>query len=118
MFSLAVNFGPTGVAWSFLFTKEENLEAAVLALNSSADGYVVVEDDFGSKATVAINQIHGWLIEKMELTKGAIVFRNMHMKRIEAEFSSQFQNDPALARLRGEGSAILQPAFGRPGRAS
>lgn len=117
MFSLAINFGPTGVAWSFLFTKEESLNLAVQALTETDSGYVLIEDEFGSKATVAINQIHGWLVEKMDMTKGAIVFRNIHMKRIEAEFQSQFQNDPALARLRGEQSAILSP-FLRSGRAS
>ncbi len=118
MFSIAVNFGPTGVAWSFLFNKEEHCDAALAALAlATLESAVVIEDDFGSKATMQRSQIHGWLVEKMELTKGAIVYRNMHMKRVEAELLSQFQNDPQLARLRGEGSAIISP-FNRPGRAS
>ncbi len=98
--------------------RPESLDAAVRVLTQNDGGsYVLIEDDFGSKATVDFKQIHGWLVESMELTKGAIVFRNMHMKRIEAEFAGQFQADPQLARLRGEQSPILSP-FPRQGRAS
>jgi hypothetical protein len=117
MFSLAVNFGPTGVAWSFLFTKQETLDQAIKGITEAqGSSSITVSDDFGSSAVITM-PVHGYLIENMELTKGAIVYRNMHHKRIEAEFASQFQNDPALARLRGEQSAILSP-FPRSGRAS
>lgn len=118
MFSLAINFGPAGVAWSFLFTKQESLDGAIRVLTENdATGYVLIEDDFGSKATLDFKQIHGWLTENLELSKGAMVYRNVHHSRMQAEFQNQVMNDPALARMRGEGSPIIQP-FPRQGRAS
>lgn len=118
MFSLAINFGKSGVAWSFLFTKKESLDAAVVKLaEAQGSESVTVEDDFGTSAMVIMSQINGYLIENLELSKGAMVYRNVHHSRMQAEFQNQVMNDPALARMRGEGSPIIQP-FPRQGRAS
>lgn len=118
MFSLAINFGAGGVAWSLLFTKKESLDASIAALSlAGPDDDVGFSDDFGTTAVIKRSQINGWLVENLELSKGAMVYRNVHHSRMQAEFQNQVMNDPALARMRGEGSPIIQP-FPRQGRAS
>lgn len=118
MFSLAINFGKSGVAWSLLFTKQESLDAALAPLASaSPDEDIGFKDDFGTTAAIKRGQINGWLVENLELTKGAMIFRSMNNARMQAECQNQAMSDPTLARLRGEGSPIIQP-FTRQGRAS
>jgi hypothetical protein len=118
MFSLAINFGASGNAWSFLFTKKEHVEAA-MAMLRSIDGCETIQitDDFGTTSQLKCNLINGWLVEDLNLAKGANVARSMYQAKTQAEFQSMAQNEPSLAILRGQQSPIIAP-FPRQGRAS
>jgi hypothetical protein len=117
MFSLAINFGPPGNAWSFLFTKKENVEAAMAMLGSIKDcDSIQITDDFGSTAQIMCPLINGWLVEDLNLSKGANIARSMYHARTQAEFQAQAQSDRTLDVLRGQ-SPIISP-FPRQGRAS
>jgi hypothetical protein len=118
MFSLAINFGPAGLAWSFLFTKKENVEAAVgLFAAASHEDEISVSDDYGTSAVIKRGLINGWIVEDMNLSKGANIARSMWQAKTQADFQSMAQSDRTLDILRGGQSPIITP-FARQGRAS
>lgn len=118
MFSLAINFGASGNAWSFLFAKKEHIEAA-MAMLRSIDGCETIQivDDFGTTVQLKCNLINGWIVEDLNLSKGANIARTMYQAQAQAEFQNQASVDPKLAVLRGQQSPIIAP-FTRQGRAS
>ena len=118
MFSLAINFGASGNAWSFLFTKKEHVEAAMSRFAAAKpDDEIGITDDFGTTAVIRRGGINGWLVEDLNLAKGANIARSMYQAKTQAEFQSMAQNEPSLAILRGQQSPIIAP-FPRQGRAS
>jgi hypothetical protein len=124
MFSLAINFGASGIAWSFLFDTKDRLNAVIseltrpAAMHSDSIGRIVVTDDHGTTASIKSDQINGWITEDMDATKKAAVIRSMHQAHIQAEFQVQAQSDRTLDVMRGGGgTGIIQP-FPRQGRAS
>lgn len=127
MFSLAINFGANGVAWSFLFDTKERVDAVISELVRPAGVHaiggidpVTVSDDHGTTASIMPDQINGWIVEDMAATKKATVIRSMHQAHIQAEFQVIAQSDRTLDVIRaggGGGTGIIQP-FPRQGRAS
>jgi hypothetical protein len=114
MFSLTICFGPQATAWAFMFKTKESAEAAATTI--LLDHVVKITDDFGQTAVFAGNQIHGHVLEDMNISKLAHQERALHMERMKAAVTMQIQSDPAMRAARnGQGPGIVSPFTGMAG---
>jgi hypothetical protein len=121
MFSLTIAVGNT--AWAFMFKSEEtagkantDLVAALAqdkAANFGLAAMVLVEDDFGQEAMLAVASVHGFVLEDLSLSKHAHIERALQQARTHAEAQTAWQNDPA-ARAAARGPSVLAPGMHMP----
>lgn len=109
MFSLTVCFGPTNMVWAFLFKEKESARAG--SKNIIGD-YLVIEDDFGQKATIKVEEIHGSCLEDMEAVEEARILRSLANARGEVKARHRAQSDPLIQQAQ-RGPAVLSPMGGR-----
>ncbi len=68
MYSLTINFGPTGTAWALLFKEEAKAEEAYNAymeakMNGADRNVLIGSDDFGQAYAISVDEIHGVVLE-------------------------------------------------------
>lgn len=108
MYSLTIHFGPNAIMWQFLFKEEKKLKAA--ATNFIADS-LVIEDDFGQFATIVAKNIHGVLIEDIDLMEEARILRSLADARASAKLQSRARTDSVI-RAAQTGAPVLTPIGG------
>lgn len=117
MFSVTVMIG--SASWRLLYQKEEN---AVRDFNSleqmrqdktqhfNGHPQLLLTDDYGQKALVIRESLHGAMFEDMEKTKQATIEFMLHNARIETKARQTAETDPVLRAGRPQhGPAIIQP---------
>jgi hypothetical protein len=112
MYSLTIHFGPNAMVWSFLFKDKERAEAAFEKTRSGDTSIVhVFEDDFGQKSTIA-GDIHGSMLEDMDLVMEARIYRSLENTRGEIKAKQRASTDPVI-RTAQQGPGVIAPNFGR-----
>lgn len=120
MHSLTICFGPTGTIWTLLYKTEEKAgqcygaytEAKVLGKDG---GPLIGSDDFGQAFSLDITQIHGVLLEDMDLSQMAQVERGLHQARAQAKAQTRAMADPVIKeslRAQQQGPAVMSPMPG------
>lgn len=121
MFNLTICFGPTGgTAWALLFKTEERAGEVYNAfvsgsLNAVACPDVLVgSDDFGQSYAIPFDEIHGMMLEDLELVEQAHVLRGVAAERVKAKFVTAATSDPTIrAAQRQQGQTpVLTPFRG------
>jgi len=107
MYSLSIHFGPNAICWAFLFKDKKKAEAA---FESILDGKTSITDDFGQTAKIIGMQIHGWMLEDLDLVEEARILRSLANARGEVKARTRAQTDPVI-RAASNGPAVLQPRF-------
>ena len=113
MYLLTVVFGPSPTPWSLLFEKPEAADEIFFSLGtakqSKAD-FISIADEFGQRATIDVDSIHGFMLEDMEKSKLAHIERGLHQARTQAKAQQAATQDPVLksaAMMRGP--AMIDP---------
>lgn len=111
MYLLTVVFGPTGVTWGFLYKVMENAQRNYMRLTDTDDQIEIV-DDYGQVARLFSTDIHGYMLENLELSKVAQIERGLHHARTQAKANQMAQADPIIRAgnmSRGSGLATIDP---------
>jgi hypothetical protein len=117
MFNLTICFGPTGgTAWALLFKTEERageVYNTFVNCHSHPDA-LIGSDDFGQSYAIPFDEIHGMMLEDLELVEQAHVLRGLAAERIKAKFVTAATNDPTIrAAQRQQGQTpVLTPFRG------
>lgn len=109
MYSLTISFGMNGqMPWVFLYKTEETAKQAAQSKTNTAWWHVT--DDFGQEGQFRVTDIHGILLENLELSKMAHVERGLHNLRTQIKADQMADADPTVktARMR-QGAAMLTP---------
>jgi biopolymer transport protein ExbB/TolQ len=122
MFSLTIVFGPGPMVWTLMFKNgEEATRAKRLADNFSTDNLHLV-DDFGQNCTITGKDIHGTMLEDLEQSKFAHIYRALHQTKTKIDADKMMDSDPAIkeaARRAQSNMPMIQPmsaGFGPNGR--
>jgi len=108
MYSLTIHFGPNAMVWSFLFKEKEKAEAA--SQDNSDPNVLTVVDDYGQHASIERKQIHGVMLEDLDLTEEARIQRSLMNARGEVKARQRASTDPII-RAAAQGPSVLQPRF-------
>src|ERR1700693_4784093 len=111
MYNVTVIFGPGPIAWSFLFKHVTSAKTFFEKFNGT-DLIFNLEDEYGQKAAIFSNHIHGVLLEDMDETKNAQIERSLHQARVQLKANQMAQQDPAL-----KFAATMQQPMMQPGNA-
>jgi hypothetical protein len=107
MYSLTIHFGPNAMTWMFLFKEKENASAGWKNIvGDSLD----ITDDFGQRAVIKLNSIHGSVLEDLDLTEEARIYRSLANARGEVKARQRAATDPVL-RTAQNGPAVISPNF-------
>jgi len=121
MHLLTIVFGPSPTPWALLFEKTEAADRALIDLKTAKAanaGTVDIVDDFGQRAIIEVQTIHGFMLEDMEQSKLAHIERGLHQARTQARANQMAQGDPVLKNAAMmQGPAMLSP-MGGPNRFS
>ena len=114
MFSLTICFGPAATSWALMYETKEKAEAAFdilsgVPINDFNGKIAKLSDDFGQLARIEISEIHGLMLEDLDLTKKAHILRALHHAHMQAEGQSAAAADPVLRSQAHRGPSILAP---------
>jgi hypothetical protein len=110
MFLLTINFGPADASWALLFKDEEKARGIYDNLMQTSTDHVYLSDDFGQDATIALDSIHGLMLEDLEKSKLAQIERGLHQARVQAKAQQMAGSDPLLkAMAMTRGPAMIDP---------
>jgi hypothetical protein len=116
MHCLTINFGPSGMFWTFLYRDEKAGQAMhdrlINALGFGADNFLHgISDDFGQSGSFRSSEIHGVLFEDLDQSKLAHVEKGLHNARTQNDYVKRVQSDPS-ARPMSQGPGVLAPMGG------
>jgi len=119
MYSLTINFGPSGSAWALLFKTEEKAGEAYNAYvgNIMSGGtelnVLIGSDDFGQTYAIPVSQIHGVMLEDLDLIEAARIQRSLAEERVKIKFVAAAKSDPLIGPAsRGQVPGVLTPMGG------
>lgn len=117
MFSLTINFGPSGSAWALLFKTEEKAGEAYNAYvdykvtPTRASDTLIGSDDFGQSYAIPFEDIHGMMLEDLDLVEGARIARSLVEERVKAKFIEAAKSDPTLRQAMQQRPGVLTPGM-------
>jgi len=110
MYSLTICFGPQGTIWNLLFKTKEKAHEAHKMLLAPDMPILSFEDDFGQRITLTAGQIHGLLLEDLDMSQLGQIERGLHNARSQAKAQQRAMGDPIIKQ-----SAMMQgPAVHSP----
>ncbi len=113
MYSLSIHFGPNAMVWQFLFKEKEKADDAyAIATAETVHSFFEITDDFGQKSQVVTHDIHGVLLEDLDLIEEARIQRSLSNARGQAKYNERVKADPMLSRAMNQqrnGPAIHTP---------
>jgi hypothetical protein len=114
MYNLTIHFGPSAVAWSFLFKNKERADSIFRNVMDAMDKKInlggLIADDYGQSAYLATEAISGVLLEDTELGTEARILRGLDQARGQARATKRASTDPELqAAMRGQGPSVITP---------
>jgi hypothetical protein len=111
MFSITISFGNPATMWTLMWRDKEKAIAAIKQFSTVEDS-LIVSDDFGQEAHIKRADIHGVMLEDMELSKLAHIERALHQARVQAQGQQAAENDQVLRAQRARsGPAVLTPGM-------
>ena len=115
MYSLTICFGPSATTWSLIFKEEvkagEVYNAYVDNKVSATESDILIgSDDFGQSYAILFADIHGILLEDLELAQELRILRSLDNARGEVKARQRATTDPVI-RAASQGPAVLQPRF-------
>jgi hypothetical protein len=115
MHSLSIYFGPSAVMWQFLFREKKDAHEALrrTQMNGVSEPGFEISDDFGQHAYIYYAEIHGSLVEDIELMEEARIQRALADARASAKLQTRARSD-ATIRQAQQGSPVLQPMGAGP----
>jgi hypothetical protein len=116
MYSLTIHFGPNAVAWALLFKEEEKAGVVYNAyvgnmLNGAEAALLIGVDDFGQSFAIPFNDIHGIMLEDLDLVEEARIQRSLANARGEVKARQRASTDPVIRQAQ-TGAPILTPMGG------
>lgn len=118
MHQLTIVFGPASTIWWTLFKEQERADKVLEELKTAIQtqvSHTTIIDDFGQQATLAVVDIHGFLLEDLEKSKVAQIERSLHQMRTEIRCRQMAEADPVLKAAmmaRGSGISVISPMPG------
>jgi hypothetical protein len=118
MYNLTIHFGPNAVAWSFLFKDEGTARSHMLCFlkpddikDPAMDHTILIEDDYGQLAYIVLGQVHGVLLENMELGAEARIIRGIDQAKGQMRANKRAMNDPEIQQLQRDSRSpnIISP---------
>ncbi len=114
MYSLTINFGPTGTAWAFLFKEKEAAQGAYRSVSESISNglMVALQDDFGQTGTMG--SVNGYVIEDLDQIEAARIYRSLAEERLKVKLMTAAKSDPVIGEAirRSQGAPVLTPMGG------
>lgn len=116
MYSLTIAFGPVGMSWRLLYNSEETARAAYAGLGKDGSDKVLLIDDFGQCACIALNGIHGVMLEDLQKSMLAQIELALHQTRTQIKGEETAASDQVIknARFRQGSPAIVSAMGGIP----
>jgi hypothetical protein len=116
MYSLTINFGPNGSAWALLFKTEEKAGEAYGAymeakMNGAERNVLIGSDDFGQAYAITVDEIHGVMLEDLDQTEAARIYRSLAEERLKIKFTEAAKNDPVLRHAMQQRPSVLTPGI-------
>ena len=118
MYSLTIHFGPNAVSWALLFKEEEKAGVAYNAyvankMNGIESDMLIGCDDFGQSYAIQFNDIHGMLLEDLDLVEAARIQRSLAEERCKVKLMAAARSDPVIGpAMRGAQTPVLTPIGG------
>jgi len=112
MYSLTIHFGPNAMVWAFMFKDKKNADFAYSLASNPPGQHMTVEDDFGQQASFKVSDVHGMMLEDLDLVEEARILRSLANARGEVKARQRASTDPVL-RAAQQGPSVLTPSFGR-----
>lgn len=106
MISITVNFAKSGM-WLFMFKSQKSADDCINSYKFSSAEFEI-KDDYGQQAIIRKNEIHGILIEDMDLVSEAQIERSIRQARTQLKANNRASADPALRAT----AAVQNPTFG------
>jgi hypothetical protein len=115
MYSLTIHFGPNAMAWALLFKEEKKAGEAYNAyvaskVNGDAVDVLIGTDDFGQAYAIPFADIHGVLLEDLDLVEEARIQRSLYNARGEVKARQRASTDAVIRTGMGnQGAGVLTP---------
>jgi hypothetical protein len=115
MYSLTIHFGPNAMCWALLFKEEAKAGEAYNAyvswkMNGASDGALIGSDDFGQSYAIPFSEIHGVLLEDLDLVEEARIQRSLYNARGEVKARQRAATDAVIRQGMGnQGASVLTP---------
>lgn len=115
MYSLTISLGPTNTPWQFLFKEEKKAGDIYNAyvefvVNENVGGLLLGNDDYGQSFAIPFSDIHGVLLEDLDLTTESRIQRTLDQERGKAKYMERAKNDPTLRAAMGrQGPSVITP---------
>jgi hypothetical protein len=118
MHSLTIVFGPAATQWVLMFKTEEKAgelyNAYTEARITQVLSQIVGSDDFGQVLSLPSSDIHGMMLEDMELSQQVAIERGLNQARAQAKAQTRAMEDPTIKesiRRQQQGPAVYQPGM-------
>lgn len=111
MHSLTIVFGPVATTWVLMFKERDKADEAFATADAAKELFRLT-DDFGQYVQLRSDQLHGMMLEDLDLSQDAFIERGLHNARSQAKAQEKAMTDPklmAMMRRQGQGPAVLQP---------
>lgn len=117
MYSLTINFGPTGTAWALLFKEKEKANDYIAAYQTWGRGgesvSLALADDFGQTLAIEADQVHGMALEDLEQVEAARIYRSLAEERLKVKLMEAARADPTIrAAMNQARPPVLTPMGG------
>ena len=115
MYSLSIYFGPNAMVWALLFKEEARAGAAYNAyVGNKMDGtkadILIGADDFGQSYAIPFNDIHGVLLEDLDLVEEARIQRSLAEAHVKVKLDQRAKTDPLIRQaMSNQSPSILSP---------
>lgn len=115
MYSLTIHFGPSSVAWAFLFKEKAVAESAfsIADVAICENTFFRITDDFGQISVFTAGSATGALLEDLELIETARIQRSLAEERCKIKLMNAAKSDPVIRdAMQRQGAPILSPMGG------
>ena len=109
MYSLTIHFGPNAMVWSFMFKEKPNFESLKSEMHSGASCFNIT-DDFGQNGYFRCKEVHGMMLEDLDLVEEARIQRSLYNARGEVKARQRAATDATIRQGMGnQGASVLTP---------
>ena len=111
MYSLSIHFGTT-IIWTFLFKDKERAEVAYFEAINDNNAEARIEDDYGQRASINRENLHGVMLEDMNLLEEAVIQRSLFQARTQAKYNDRAKTDATIRAAMSRQQPSMITPFG------